>query len=317
MLKLASIANTSMSTQLKSLPLIGWLRQGLWPVWNLQKRLRLSHSIKIATSDEPQRELSVVIGSYNRNVLLQKTIQSVRENCQNFDYEIIVIDGGSADGALSWLIEQKDIVTIVQHNRGEFQGNPIKRRSWGYFMNLGFKVAQGKYVLMLSDDCLLLPQAVERGVARFTELTTSQRKIGAVAFYFRNWPEEKEYYVQKTIGDKLIVNHGLYLRSALAAVGWADEQRYIFYKADGDLCLKMWQVGYEVVDAPGAYVEHYYDAEEAVRQTNNAVFDHDRKAYADRWRDVFYNPYKPNPSGRIFVDHSDPTQTAERTWLTS
>lgn len=266
------------------------------------------------TADQPQRELSVVIGSYNRKTFLQKTIESVRQTCQSLDYEIIVVDGGSTDGALTWLVNQKDIVTIVQHNRGEFQGKPIKRRSWGYFMNLGFKAAQGKYILMLSDDCLLLPETIERGIARFNDLTTQQRKIGAVAFYFRNWPEEKEYYVQKTLGGKLFVNHGLYLRSAMAAVDWADEQRYMFYKADGDLCLKMWQAGYEVVDAPGAYVEHYYDAEEAVRQTNNAVLDCDRKAYADRWRGIFYHPHKPNASGRIFAEYSDPAQTAERNW---
>ena len=85
----------------------------------------------------------MVLGSYNRTGFLQQAIASVRDNGATVPYEIIVVDGGSTDGILEWLIDQKDIVTIVQHNRGEFRGRPIRRRSWGYFMNLGFRSAQG------------------------------------------------------------------------------------------------------------------------------------------------------------------------------
>ena len=81
-----------------------------------------------------------------------------------------------------------------------------------------------------------------------------------MAFYYRNWPQERNYYVQRTFGGKLMVNHGLFARSALEAVGWVDEDRYQFYKADGDVCLKMWQAGYEIEDCPGAFVEHFESA---------------------------------------------------------
>lgn len=37
--------------------------------------------------------------------------------------------------ALSWLLKQKDVITIVQHNRGEFMGKKIEQLSLGYFMN--------------------------------------------------------------------------------------------------------------------------------------------------------------------------------------
>lgn len=255
---------------------------------------------------------SVVLGSYNRGRLLRHAIESVRENAAFAKYEIIVIDGGSTDGSLEWLLQQKDVITIVQHNRGEFRGRPIERRSWGYFMNLGFKAAQGKYVLMISDDCILLPNAIERGISVFETRLAQREKVGGVAFYFRNWPGEHEYYVQRTLGGKLMVNHGLFLRDALEKVGWIDEENYAFYKADGDLCLRLWQAGYEIIDAPGAFVEHYLDANEAVRLQNNATLEQDKSTYANRWRRLALQSKVNGNMGKLTLSFEDTQHTAER-----
>jgi hypothetical protein len=179
-------------------------------------------------------------------------------------------------------------------------------------MNLGFKAAQGQYILMLSDDCLLVPGAIDAGVARFEEREGAGQRVAGVAFYYRNWPQETEYYVQRTFGGKLMVNHGMYRRDALEAVGWADEDRYIFYKADGDLCLKMWEAGLEIVDGPGAFVEHYEGANIEVRQTNLDVMKHDREAYQERWSGIFWDPEGPELRGRMTLAYDDPHQTARR-----
>jgi glycosyltransferase involved in cell wall biosynthesis len=258
--------------------------------------------------------VSIVIGSYQRKNLLQKTIESVRNNNIKLPYEIIVVDGGSDDGSIEWLIQQKDIITIVQHNRGEFNGKPIKRRSWGYFMNLCFKAAQGFYVLMLSDDCLLLPDAVNNAIDRYTHIESAGKKIGGIAFYFRNWPEEDRYYVQKTLGGKLMVNHGIFLKNALEDVNYADEDTYMFYKADGDLCLKMWQAGYEIVDCPTSFVEHYYDPNESVRRTNNEVLKQDRKAYKEKWEGIYHFKNTPNLTEKIYSEIQVKNHTAEKNW---
>ena len=62
--------------------------------------------------------VSVVIGSYNRSRYLRATLDTVRRELEDVAHEIIVVDGGSTDGSLRWLLRQKDLITIVQHNRG-------------------------------------------------------------------------------------------------------------------------------------------------------------------------------------------------------
>lgn len=257
-------------------------------------------------------EISIVLGSYDRRAFLKATIESVRDNGITAPYEIIVVDGGSTDGSLAWLQRQKDIITIVQHNRGTFRGKRIPRRSWGYFMNLGFKCAQGEYILMISDDCLLVPGAAMSGLSLFKTQQSAGKNIGAVAFYWRNWPGQNRYWVGLTLGGRMFVNHGMFLRQAVEQVGWIDEERYQFYHADGDLCLKFWERGYQVIDCPDAFVEHFNHANYRVRRTNSSLQAADWETYLSRWCGVFYRPDRPDIGGCIDRQYVDPDNTANR-----
>lgn len=256
--------------------------------------------------------ISVVLGSYNRLNFLKLTLESIREELKSLLHEIIIIDGGSDDGTIDWLVQQKDVITIIQHNRGEWVGKKIERRSWGYFMNLGFKCAQGKYVCMLSDDCLVVPGAIKNGCELFEKELAFGKKIGAVAFYFRDWPKQSSYHVGYTLGDKLYVNHGLYLKQALEDVGYIDEETYFFYNGDGDLCLKMWQQGYECIPSSNSFIEHYPHANLDVIKTNHKQQDQDNSAYFKKWTGIFYDKKLHNIGKLEFKEYQDPFFTAEK-----
>jgi glycosyltransferase involved in cell wall biosynthesis len=257
-------------------------------------------------------QVSAVLGSYNRLNFIKLTIDSIRKEVQNLSHEIIVVDGGSDDGTLPWLLEQKDIITIVQHNRGQWLGKKIERRSWGYFMNLAFKCAQGKYICMLSDDCLVVPGAIVNGVNLFERHLEAGKKVGAMAFYWRDWSMQDKYHVGCTLGEKMYVNHGLYLNQALKDVDYIDEDTFFFYNGDGDLCLKMWQSGYECVDSPESFIEHYPHANLNVRKTNYSQFNRDLKNYLNKWAGIFYNKRLNNLGKIIEKEFEDKSKTGER-----
>ena len=259
-------------------------------------------------------EISIVIGSFNRKRFLQLTIESVRSEIKAYriDAEIIIVDGGSTDGTLDWLTRQKDILTIVQHNRGQWQGREIERRSWGYFMNLGFKASQGKYICMLSDDCLIVPGAINNGLKRFEQRLADDINLGALAFYWRNWPEQNKYWVGLTLGNKMFVNHGLYLKKALEDVGYVDEDTYKFYHADGDLGLKLWHSGYSCEDSPASFIEHYSHTDTVIRNSNLAAREKDWANYLQKWEGVFYLPEDDNVGDWVRKDFIDKHSTAKR-----
>jgi GT2 family glycosyltransferase len=256
-------------------------------------------------------DISVVLGSLNRRVLLERALESVRSNFGELRGEIIVVDGGSTDGSIEWLTNQKDIITIVQHNRYETDGQARRRMSWGRFMNMGFRSAGADRIAMISDDCYLLPGAIAAACARLSAVEKQGLKPGGCAFYFRNWPAEDRYYVQRTLGGNLMINHGIYTRKALEAVGYANEDDFAFYKADSDLSLAIWAAGYSIVTDPAAICEHFQDESELLRISNNQTLEQDRRTLAMRWPELS-TPRASEKMGRIYSDYLDPMNLAQQ-----
>jgi len=93
---------------------------------------------------------SVIIPTYNRRVLLLRTLDSVW--AQHFtDYEVIVVDDGSTDGTLEQLAALGSRVTVLtQANRGP-----------GAARNLGAAAAKGEYLAFLDSDDLWFPWSLK------------------------------------------------------------------------------------------------------------------------------------------------------------
>ena len=258
-------------------------------------------------SQKQKPVISIVLGTLDRKHFLKMAIRSIRADLKGIPSEIIVIDGGSTDGSLKWLLRQADILTIVQHNKSQ-HGHMATRKSWGYFMNLGFKCAQGKFIAMLSDDCLVVPGSFKNAIDCFDEQSKAGKKIGGVAFYWRNWPEQDAYSIKLTLGNNILLNHGFLLRDVLGVVDYIEEDCYSFYHADGDLSLKIAQEGYEIVDSKSSFVEHFAHANEFNRAKNNLNEKLDWHNFSKKWEKIFP---PPSEHERIII-YNDPHKTFKK-----
>jgi len=251
--------------------------------------------------------ISIMLGTYNRYPFLKIAIESIRNNGITMPYEIIVVDGGSNDGTHEYLSQQKDVITIIQHNRGEWRGKKIHRRNYGYYTNFPQKLAHGKYVSMMSDDTLLIPNTIMNGYNHFEKKLQQGEKIGAIAYYFRNYPGDKQYSVYTTYANKIFVNHGMFLKKALEEVGYMDEEKYFFYCADVDLCLKLDEIGYKTIAHDTCVMEHFKHVGES-----NIVAE--SKRHKETWENFtkqWGHLGDVNDHGKkIFIDYDDTTHTA-------
>jgi GT2 family glycosyltransferase len=93
---------------------------------------------------------SIVIPTYNRISLLQRTLASVRrQSCA--DFEIIIVDDGSTDGTRESLASNGEFLRVIkQPNRGP-----------GAARNVGAREARGEYVAFLDSDDLWFPWTLD------------------------------------------------------------------------------------------------------------------------------------------------------------
>lgn len=99
-----------------------------------------------------QKEVGVVVVTYNRLELLKDVIASIRQ--QTFaDFDIVVVNNGSTDGTADWLKGQDDVITITQENLGGAGGFNTGMR---YVAEHGYE-----YCWVMDDDVVCSPTALE------------------------------------------------------------------------------------------------------------------------------------------------------------
>jgi GT2 family glycosyltransferase len=96
----------------------------------------------------------------------------------------------------------------------------------------------------------------------------------------------------------------------LEEVGFIDSDNYFFYHADGDLCLRMADIGYRCIDSPESYIEHFSEANTEVRASNLERQQKDWAAYKSRWESL--GAPEQDWMEKDFDDHS---KTAKKYWV--
>ncbi len=124
--------------------------------------------------DKP--ELSIIIISYNTQGITKNCLNSIRKSLLNshLNYEVIVIDNFSTDSSLEMLNQIKDErLRIVRNNHNE---------GFGKANNQGARMAQGKYLLFLNSDTVVLDNAIYKLLACLKENGNKVHFLGGKLF---------------------------------------------------------------------------------------------------------------------------------------
>ena len=121
----------------------------------MQHFFRCVNSAKI---DMKQKDLSVIIVSYNCLPLIKQCVDSIdMYNDIGESLEVIVVDNSSDDETMEWLRnERPDIISIANENKGFGHGN-----------NVGADASRGRYLLFLNPDTILIEPVFRYAIDKF------------------------------------------------------------------------------------------------------------------------------------------------------
>lgn len=111
-----------------------------------------------ATENPAKPTVSVVIPTFNREMLVQKAIGSALD--QTFqDLEVVVVDDGSTDGTRA----------VVERYGGKVRYLFQENQGISGARNAGIRSAAGEFIALLDSDDTWLPEKLERQMALFQE----------------------------------------------------------------------------------------------------------------------------------------------------
>jgi len=238
-------------------------------------------------SSQPQIDVSIILCTKDRAALLDPMLASLKDAVVGVSCEIIVVEGASSDNTLDVLHKHG-----VKNVYSEAQCLGPGRHSWPQLYNFGFSKAHGKWAMYASDDILFSKGCISHAVKL---LNARKNEVAGGIFFYENTrtrPDWDKFGIDFTFGPKLLMNYGLIRLDHFRAVGGLDEA-YRFYCADGDLCLKLYEAGRQLIPLPGCFVVHD-NVLDAAKQANAEASQADIQLYRQRWKH-FVRPQRTLP----------------------
>ncbi|MFN7974461.1 MAG: glycosyltransferase family 2 protein [Acidobacteriota bacterium] len=223
-------------------------------------------------------DLSIIIVNFNSCDYLRSCLASIREHTQETRYETFVVDNASADESCEMVRREFPWAKLIENenNVGFSRAN-----------NQAIRQSRGEFVLLLNNDTLVLPRAIDVMVSELR----GKPAVGVVGCTLRN----QDMSVQISFGKMINMHNELILKlisdryrsgnrlvkrylehrsrrehypdwvsgacllaraDALRAVDLMDEN-FFMYTEEVDLCHRIRQLGYLVLYTPAAEIIHF------------------------------------------------------------
>lgn len=211
--------------------------------------------------------ISIIIVNWNGKKWLQRCFSSLKRQTYK-RFEVVFVDNGSSDESVAFARKLFPKVKIVQNksNHGFAKAN-----------NSGYTYAKGEYILLLNNDTIMAPTALEKFIEGFRTIPNAgsiqsklimmyeKKKLDICGSYWTDssllyhfgmsQPEHKKIYNSP---KAFFTNKGASMmikREVIHKLGLFDDDFWSYYE-ETDLCSRMWLAGYECWYYPKAIVWH-------------------------------------------------------------
>ena len=199
---------------------------------------------------------SVVIPTYNRLPILQKSLQALA--CQDLvsehRYEVVVVDDGSTDDTVAWLRQEMPTVQVYE----QAHKGPAAAR------NLGVEKANGDTIVFIDSDLVVTETFLS---AHAQALTAAQLRLGheRVFTYGRvintcnfDEPTSEPYTLTDFSAAYFATGNVAIARHWLEEAGLFDEQFQQYGWEDLELGVRLKTLGLKLIKAPEAVGYHWH-----------------------------------------------------------
>ncbi len=260
-------------------------------------------------------DLSVIIVNWNTKKLLENCLTSIYKFTKRVNFEVIVVDNNSTDGSQKMVENKFPKVKLVanKNNLGFAKAN-----------NTGFRLAKGKYILLLNSDTYL----IENSLQKLVEFAANQENLGGFAPQLLNsdksiqqsigfFPNLPQVFFWMSFIDDLPfghllkpyhVDHDSFYKTE-QHIDWATgaafmlpkkviekagelDEKIFMYGEDVEWCYRIKQAGFQIIYGPVTKIVHIGRGSSGRVSTRAFIGEFEGLKY-------FYSKHKSNPSLQI------------------
>jgi hypothetical protein len=225
-------------------------------------------------------DVSIIVVAWNVRKLLYDCLKSVYDQTEGVDFEVIYVDNASKDGSVDMVKSKFPQVKIIENSQNE---GFIKAN------NQAIKTAEGRYVLLLNSDTIVLDNAIEK-LVKFADAHPRAGVVGckvlnpdktlqrncfmypsvlnmflSATYLYKIFPKSRFFGRERMTWwdfdsarevETICGSCSLVQKKAIEQVGLMDEA-YFVYGDDPDWCYRFNKNGWKIMFTPGAQIIHY------------------------------------------------------------